>query len=147
MTTRGFTLIEAILAIALLAAGLYGLLYVFEGAVSTSLLADQSYVATNLARESIETIIARRDCQLSGCGYTNTLSAIQNGSYNATPVSGFTGYNITVTALEVEPGTTTADTNFTVASPGSGYARLTVVVTFNNGSNSIQLSTLLANYS
>jgi type II secretory pathway pseudopilin PulG len=146
MKIRGFTLIEGVLAVALLAAGLVGLLYVFQGAVVNALVADQSYVALNLAREAAETIIARRDCSLSGCGYADTLAAIQSNSYNASPVTGFTGYNLTVTALEVEPGTSPGPTNFTVASPGSGYARVTVTVTWNSGSNSIQLATLIANY-
>lgn len=143
---RGFTLIEGILAMAVLAVGLLGLLYIFEGAVANALLADQTYVATNLAREAAETVIARRDCTLTGCGYANTLAAIQANSYNQSPVSGFTGYNLTVTAVEVDSESASAPTNFTVPAASSGYALVTVTVSFNNGSNSVKLQTLIANY-
>jgi Tfp pilus assembly protein PilV len=146
MKIRGFTLIEAILAVAFLAAGLAGLLVVFESAVASSLLADQTYVALNLAREAAETILAKRDCNLAGCGYASTLSAIQGGSYNQSPVSGFSIYNLTVTATEVDPGSSTSTTNFTTAQSGSGYASIKIVVSFNNGANSVQLTTLMANY-
>jgi Tfp pilus assembly protein PilV len=146
MRILGFTLIEAILAIALFAAGMFGLLYAFEGGVANSLLADQTYVAANLAQEAAEKIIANRDSSLAGGGYTSTLTNIQSNSYNASPVSGFTNYNLTVTALEVDPGVSAASTNFTAASPGSGYARVTITVTFNNGANFVQLVTLMAQY-
>jgi len=146
MKMRGFTLIEAVLSLALLAFGLFGLLYVFENTTRTALLADQSYVAENLARQALETIIAKRDSTLSGGGYTNTLTAIQANSFNQSPVTGFTGYNLTVTATEVDAESASAPTNFTVALPGSGYARVTATVTFNGGSNTVQLVTLIANY-
>lgn len=146
MKTRGFTLVEVVLALALLAVGLIGLLYVFQSAVTNSMLSDQTYIASNLAQEAAETIIARRDSTQSGGGYANTLAAIQSNSYNASPVSGFTGYNLTVTALEVAPGSSSAATNFTTAQSGSGYARVTITVTFNGGANSYQLVTLIASY-
>lgn len=146
MKIRGFTLIEAVLSLSLLAVGLFGLLYSFQGAVSSSGITDQSYIATNLARETLETIIARRDCEQSGCGYASTLSAIQANSYNASPVTGFPGYNVTTTAVEVSPGTSSDSTNFTVPTSGSGYARVTVTVSFNNGTNTVTLVTLMANY-
>jgi Tfp pilus assembly protein PilV len=146
MKWRGFTLIEATLALGVLAVGLMGLLYVFEDATVSSLLTDQTYIASNLAQEIAETIIANRDSNLAGGGYTSTLSSIQANSYNASPVSGFTGYNRTVTAVEVAPGSTAGPTNFTVAQPGSGYARVTITVSWNGGANSFVLYTVIANY-
>lgn len=147
MKVRGFTLVEAVLSIALLSVGLFGLLYSFHGSVSQAGIADQSYVAMNLARETLETIIARRDCNESGCGYSNTLTAIQSNNYNASSISGFSSYSLTATAVEVAPGTTSDASNFTTTFSGSGYAKVTVTVTFNNGSNSVELVTLISDYS
>lgn len=146
MKTRGFTIIEAVLALSLLAVGLFGLLYSFQGSMTSSLLVEQSYVATNLARATMETIIARRDSSLSGGGYADTLSAIQAGSFNQSPVAGFTGYTVTATALEVDPGTSNDATNFTVAMANSGFARVTVAATFNGGTGTLNIVSLMANY-
>lgn len=146
MKMRGFTLIEAVLSLSLLAFGLLGLLYIFENASVNTLIADQAYVAENLARQALETVIAQRDSALAGGGYTTTLAAIQANSYNQTPVSGFTGYNLTVTGVEVDAQTSQSTTNFTVALPGSGYALVTATVTWNSGRNSVQLATLISNY-
>lgn len=146
MKTRGFTLIEAVLSLALLAFGLLGLLYIFENASVNTLIADQAYIAENLARQALETVIAQRDSTLSGGGYTTTLTSIQANGFNQTPVPGFTGYNLTVTGLEVDAQSAMATSNFTVALPGSGYALVTATVTWNSGRNTIQLSTLISNY-
>lgn len=146
MRHRGFTLIEAILALAILSVGLLGLLYVFQVAAKASGLADQTYIAENLAQEAAEKIIASRDNSLSGGGYASTLSAIQAGSFNQNPVSGFPSYSLTVTAFEADAEGSSLPTNFTVAMPNSGYARVTVRVTFNGGANYIQLVTIIASY-
>lgn len=146
MKTRGFSLIEAVLALSLLAAGLIGLLYIFQDAVANSLVADQTYVATNIARETMDKVISQRDCNETGCGYSNTLTSINSNTYSASPVSGFSNYSVITTALEVNPDDDDAVDDFADASPGSGYARVTVQVTWNNGTNSIQLVTLLADY-
>lgn len=144
---RGFTFLDAILGLALLAAGLLGILYVFQGSVSSSLLADQTVIATNLGRETLEKITAQRDCNLSGCGYAATLTAINtNHTYDQNPVSGFSNYTITSTALEVNPDSDGGTDDFLDAQSGSGYARVTVTVSWNSGANSIQLVTLLGSY-
>ena len=144
---RGFTFLDAVLGLALLAAGLLGILYVFQGSVSSSLLADQTVIATNLGRETLEKITAQRDCNLSGCGYAATLTSINtNQIYNQNPVSAFPIYSITATALEVDPDSDGGTDDFLDAQPGSGYARVTVNVSWNSGANSIQLVTLLGNY-
>jgi len=146
MKTRGFTLIEAVLSLSLLAVGLLGLLYIFENASVNTLVADQSYIARNLAMQALETVIAQRDSALAGGGYPTTLTSIQANNYNQTPVSGFTGYNLTVTAVEVDAQSSMATTNFTVALPGSGYALVTATVTWNSGTSTVKLATLISNY-
>lgn len=144
---QAFSLFDALVGLALLAGGLMGLLYAFQGPVSSALLADQSIIATHLAEETLEKIIAQRDCNLSGCGYSNTLSSINtNQSYNQNPASGFPGYSITATAYEVNPDSDGGTDDFLDAQTGSGYARVTVTVTWNNGANFISLPTLITSY-
>jgi type II secretory pathway pseudopilin PulG len=143
----GFTFLDAVLGLALLAAGLLGLIYVFQGSVSSSALAGQTLVATNLARETLEKITAQRDCKLSGCGYAATLTSINTDlTYNQSPVSAFPIYTILTTALEVDPDSDGGTDDFLDAQSGSGYARVTVTVSWNNNANSIQLVTLLGSY-
>ncbi len=143
----GFSLLDALLGLALLSVGLIGMLYAFQGSVSSSGLADQSIIATNLARETLEKIVAQRDCQLAGCGYASTLTSINtNHTYNQNPVAGFSGYAITAVGLEVDPDSDGGTDDFLDAKSGSGYARVTVTVTWNSAANSISLVTLLGSY-
>ena len=147
LAMTGFTFLDAVLGLALLAAGLLGILYVFQGSVGSSLLADQTVIAANLGRETLEKITAQRDCKLSGCGYAAALTAINtNHTYNQSPVSAFPTYTITTTALEVDPDSDGGTDDFLDALSGSGYARITVSVSWNSGANSIQLVTLLGSY-
>lgn len=147
---KGFTLIEAVLSIALIGIGLVGVLYPFHGAVSSALKADQTTVGLNLARDTLEQIIARRDCNEASCGYASTLSAVTSGIYDLNPVPGFAGFTIDASAVEVDPDDddTVDDFGATAADyqSGSGVARVTVVVRWNNGNDRVQLVTLMANY-
>lgn len=143
----GFVLLDALLGLALLGAGLLGILYAFQGSVSSSLLADQSMIATNLARETLEKIIAQRDCNLSGCGYGATLTSINtNHSYDQNPVSGFSNYIVNTSALEVDPDSDGGTDDFLDAKSGSGYARVTVTVSWDSAAHSISLATLITSY-
>ena len=126
----GFTLLDALLGLVLLASGLVGMLYAFQGSISSSFLADQSVVAINLARQTLEKVSAQRDCNLSGCGYAATLVSITTNAYNQNPVPGFPGYTITTSAYEVNPGIGGLIDDFLSVLPGSGYMRITVVVRF-----------------
>ncbi|MDO8493731.1 MAG: type II secretion system protein [Deltaproteobacteria bacterium] len=146
MNQKGFTLIEGVLSIALIGIALVGILYAFQGSVRSSLLADQTVIAANVARDTMEEIIAQKDCNESGCGYAATLSSISAQSYDANPVSGFAGYVLDTTALEVNPDDDNSADDFLDSQSGSGYARITVVVNWNNGGNSYVLETLLASY-
>ena len=144
---RGFTLIESVLAIAVIGAGLVGVMYAFQGSVSSSLLADQSIIASNIAREALERIVAQRDNNADGnVGYTDTLAAIQGGTYTLNNAYGQAGFNLVSSAVEVNPNDNNATDDFLDAQPGSGYARVTVTVSWNSAANSIKLETLLAKY-
>ena len=146
MKERGFTLIEGVLSIALIGIGLVGLLFAFQGSVHSSLLADQTIVAANIARETMEKIISQKDCNESGCGYAAALNSVNAQTYDENPVNGFTGFVLNTTSLEVNPDDDNSSDDFLDSQSGSGYARITVQVTWNNGGNQYVLETLLANY-
>lgn len=139
---RGFTLIEAVLSLAVMAMGLLGVLYAFHGMGSSSVLADQTVTATNIARGAIEKVIAKRDAS----GYASALAAISGGTFNQNPVTNYAPFILSVAAYEVDPDDDGSTDDFLDASPGSGYARVTVTVTWNSGTKSINLVTLIANY-
>lgn len=140
--SKGFTLIEAVLAIGLVAIGLVGVMIAFQGAARNAILADQTVAATNLARGALEHVITQRDAG----GYTATLSSITGGSYNEASIVGLTGYALTVSASEVNPDVDPGTDDFLDAAPGSGVARVTALVSWNSGRSSIQLVTLIAQY-
>jgi Tfp pilus assembly protein PilV len=137
-TKRGVTLIEAVLAIAIIGAGLIGVMMVFSGGTKSALVSDQSIIASNLAREKMEQIVADRVNK----GYATTIAT----NYSDGALGGnYSAYTRNVTITEVDPNQTTANDDFLVALPGSGYARVTVVVGW-GASESVKLETLLANY-
>lgn len=147
MAKPGFTIIETVLAISLVGAGLIGLLLAHQGASSSALLADQAIIASALARETMEKILAQRDCNETGCGYASTLTSINtSNAYDANPPTGFTGYAIDATALEVNPDNDNTTDDFLDAQSGSGYARITVQVSYSNGQKSLKLTTLITDY-
>ncbi len=134
----GVTLIEAVLTIAIFAAGLVGVMYIFFGSTTSSLLADQTIVASNLAREKMEQIIADR----ANKGYATTIATVYSdglltGNYNI--------YTRNVTILEKNPDEDGGTDDFLDNQPGSGYARVTVAVTW-GAANMVKEETLLANY-
>jgi prepilin-type N-terminal cleavage/methylation domain-containing protein len=140
---RGFTLIEAVMAVAIVGIGLVGVIYAFHGMGTSSLLADQTVMASNIARGALESVQASRDSN----GYFLTLGEIQAGSYNLIPVTSNPSFNLTVTAVEVDPDKDAGATDdFLDSSLGSGYGRVTATVNWNNGGNSLSLVTMIAHY-
>lgn len=140
---KGFTLIEGVLAIAVLGVGLVGVMFSFQGGTQSSLLADQTVIATNIARGTLEKILAKRDAD----GYAATLVAVNtSNSYDENPVTNFSNYVLDTTALEVDPDDDDAIDDFLDASAGSGYARVTVQVSWGGGEHSITMETLIADY-
>jgi type II secretory pathway pseudopilin PulG len=133
----GVTLIEAVMTVGIFAAGLVGVMYIFFGSTTSSLIADQTVVAGNLAREKMEQIIADR----ANKGYaatiaTNYSDGLLSGNYNI--------YTRNAVIQEVDPDDDGGTDDFLDASPGSGYARVTVTLTW--GGNTVKEETLLANY-
>jgi len=135
---KGVTLIEAVLMIALIGAGLLGVMYVFSGTTKSSLVADQTVVASNLAKEKLEQIIADR----ANKGYPVTIAANYSDGNLPPP---YDQYSRTVTIIEVDPDVDGGDDDFLDPQNGSGYARVTVTVSWSGG-YSVKLETLLADY-
>jgi len=135
-TYRGFTLIEAVLTIAIIGAGLLGVLYIFSGAGKSTLVSDNSIVAANLAREKMDQIVADRINK----GYATTIAT----SYSDGPV--LTNYTRTVTIREINPTITGTSDDFNTTQAGSGYARVTVVVGWTGATDTVKLETLIASY-
>jgi type II secretory pathway pseudopilin PulG len=135
----GVTLIEAVLTIAIFAAGLVSMMYIFSGSTTSSLVADQTVTAANLAREKIEQIIADR----ANKGYAVTIAT----SYSDGQLTGnYSPYTRNVTITEVDPDVDAGTDDFLDASLGSGYARVTVTVGWSGGSHSVKEETLIADY-
>jgi type II secretory pathway pseudopilin PulG len=141
-TCCGVTLIEAVLTIAIIGAGLLGVMYMFSGGTRSSLLADQNIVAANLAREKIEQIIADR----ANKGYATTIAT----SYSDGQLTGsYSVYTRNVTIQEKDPDADGGDDDFldNCAIPAcQGYARVTVTVSWNGGNNIVKEETLIADY-
>ncbi len=142
MNKRGFTLIEAVLSLGVMAIGLLGVIYAFQGMSRSSVLADQTVIASNIARATLDKIAAKRDAS----GYASAFSAVIGGNFNQNPVANHPSFAVTATTYEVNPDKDGGTDDFLDASPGSGYARVTVTVSWNNGANSLVVVTLIANY-
>lgn len=137
MNARGITLIETILTIAIIGAGLLGVMYLFIGGTKSSLVADQTIIASNLAKEKLEQIISDRASK----GYpvtiaTNYSDGVLSGDYNE--------FTRNVTMFEVDPDDDNTVDDFLDPLPGSGYSRVTVNVTW--GGQAVKLETLIADY-
>lgn len=140
---RGFTLIEAVLSLTVITAGLIGVMYAFHGMGTSSLIADQTVIASNISRGALESVQASRDAN----GYFLALNAIQSGSFDLNPVPNNPSFALAVTAVEVDPDKDAGFTDdFLDPLLGSGYARVTSMVTWNNGANTLSLVTMIANY-
>lgn len=132
---RGFTLIESVAAIVILAIAIPPLMWAMRDATvqrANPVLASR---ARWLAVERLEEVIADRHSTTRGYAY------LLAGNYpDESPVTGFTGFDRTVDFTE-----TGAD----LATPGSGYMTVTVTVTWNDGdgdAQSLAVSTVLTEY-
>ena len=140
---KAFSLLESVLAMLIIGAGFVAVSKSFQGTGQSTVLAEQTIVAINLASETLERIAAQRN----NSGYTTTLTSINSGTYTQNPVSGFSAYSITTTATEVSGTSSASPDSFTTTQSGSGYARITVTVFWNNLNNSVKLESLIAEYS
>jgi len=134
---RGFTLIEILLTVAVVGVGLIGVLYAYTAATRNAVSAERAVVASFLAREKMEEIIADR----SLLGYGAVLSKEYSDGRLPSPFSAFTR---SVRIIEVDPDADIGSDSFLDPLPGSGYARVTVEVGYGDGS--VKLETLIADY-
>lgn len=134
MKKNGFTLIEAVLTLTLLAGGMMGVLTLFQRNVSEANDAEQTLVATHLARERMEQIIQDKKYDL----YASIVSANYPSPEDLT-AQGFPGYTRTISIVEVNA------TNLTAPDAGSGYKRVTVSVQV-TGMDTVTLTTLLTEW-
>jgi prepilin-type N-terminal cleavage/methylation domain-containing protein len=131
----GFTLIETIAAIVVLAIAMPPMLWAIRDAhvqrVDPVLISRARWLAT----EQLEDVIADRHSATRGWEY------LVEGNYpDEASVSGFANFSRSVSFVE-----TGAD----LASPGTGYMKATVSVTFTDGSGderTVSVSTVLTEY-
>ena len=135
---RGFTLIEIIITIVLLAVLTSGLMAMFTTFSKSN--GDPSVMtqATELAQEKMEQIIADKNNPARGFNY------VTNGNYPAeppfNPALGFNGFSRSVNVIFVNTGALD-----TTVSPGpTNYKKITVTVNSNTGS--VTTSTLIGSY-
>lgn len=134
LARRGFTLIEAIIALVIMSIALPAMLWAIRDSVRRR--ADPVLLsrARWLASERLEDVIADRHSPARGYSYVVT------GNYSAeAPVSGFTGMNRSVSISETAPG----------GGAGTGWKTATVTVSYTDGqgvSRSLQLATVLTDY-
>ncbi|MFN7020377.1 MAG: hypothetical protein ACK4WH_03490 [Phycisphaerales bacterium] len=126
---RGFTLIDAVMAIVVAAIALPPVLWAIRGARLSFAEPVMLERARWLAAEKIEHIVADRHSSARGYPY------IVGSNYNPeNEVSGFPGFARSVSIVETDVG---------LSGPGVGYKTVTVTVTY-TGSNGAKKSFLLA---
>ncbi|MHC5023414.1 MAG: type IV pilus modification PilV family protein [Planctomycetota bacterium] len=132
---HGFTLIETIAAIVILAVALPPMLYAVREAHLQRVAPVQASTARWLAVEKLEDIIADRHSTTRGYDYL-----IPANYTSETPVSGFGAYERSVTLTETLADLTTA---------GDGYMKVTVIVSWTDATGaarSLSISTVLTEY-
>ena len=132
---RAFTLVEAISALTVLTIALPPMLWSIRDAHIRRVNPMMASKARWLAAEKLEDIIADRHSATRGYSY------LVGGNYPAeSPVTGFQGFTRNVSFNE---------TDVDLTSPGSGYMRATVTVTWTDAtsvSRSLSLSTVVTEY-
>ncbi len=133
-TRRAATIIEIVAAIVILSIALPPLISSFADAALQSIHPSQAVVASFLATERMEEMIARR--YRADDGY----AALTTANYPAeTPVTGFSGYNRSVTVSFV-------DDQLAPQGGDVGYKLVRVTVEWNGGANEIHLERAFADY-
>lgn len=133
--TRGFTLIEAIAAVVVLAVAMPAMLFALSDAQRSRAMPVMAERGRWLAAEQLEDIIADRHSTTRGYSY------VVNGNYPAqTSIPGFPGYARSVSIAETGP---------TLSGAGTGYKTVTVTVTYSGPggvSRSFSLATAITEY-
>ena len=131
-SVTGFTLIEVIITLSVLAGGVMGVLTLYQRNIEQAARMEQTLIATQLAQEKLEQILL--DKKYQNYAYINATN------YPATPEDlasqGFAGYTRTTSIAEVD------DANLTTPQNGTGYKKVTVTVLL-NGTQAAKLDTLV----
>lgn len=133
--SKGFTLVEAVLTIIVIAIGLFGMMFLFDNVTRGAMEGDQAITSTYLVRERLERMIFDKVYR----GYNYIVAA--NYPASETVLVGNQAYTRQVSILEVSKG------NFSVGQFGSGYKRIDVTASWGTGANQrISEATLVTNY-
>jgi len=131
---KGLTIIEVVMALVILAVALPTLVTAFADASRQSIQPVQGSVASFLAIERMEEIIARR--YRGTDGYTGVTTA----NFPAeSPVSGFTGFDRSVSV-------TLTDASLNTVMGDEGYKLVRVTVSFNAGNDEVVLERVFADF-
>lgn len=131
---RATTIIEVVMAIIILGVGLPPLLFAFTESSMNSIAPSRATVASFLAIERMEQIIARR--YKSNAGYSEITSA---NFPDETPVNGFTTFDRTVSISEV-------DANLNASGTPVGFRLVRVTVSWNSGAEEIVVERVFADF-
>lgn len=132
--SRGFTLLELVLAMVIMGVGMLGIMSLFQNASRGALQADLNGEAIGLAREKLEEIIMDKVRD----GY----DALDESSYPQETFTGDFSPFLRITSIEEVAGS-----DFSTPQPGSGYKRIEVTVSWGTGpSTSISVPTVVARY-
>lgn len=118
---KGFTFIETILTILIIGIGLFGIMNLFQGTVSTSVDTDRTLQATQLARERIERVLF--DKKMNGYDYVTTANYPAIESFSGP----FSPFSRTISIQEVRSD------DFNQAQANTGYKKVSVTVSWGQG--------------
>lgn len=136
---RGFTLIEVMLTMIVIAGGLFAIMVFYNNAARDVVKGDMNLIAGYLAREKMEWFLMRRyePCLYLSNGYND--SALISNTENIT----YGGYQFTRSWVIylVDP------TDLTTQLDGSDYKRINVTVSWGpNIEQKVSVSTIITNY-
>ena len=132
--TRATTIIEVVTAIVILSVALPSLMRAFADSTNQTVLPVNATVASFLATERMEQIIARRYRNDSGYDALTTVNFPAES-----PVSGFGRFSRSVTITEV-------DTNLATSGSAVGYRKVKVTVTWQPNNSSLSIERVFAEF-
>ena len=138
MIRRGTTIIEIVMAIVILAIALPPLMASFADASRQTILPAQARVASFLATERMEEIVARRYRGLQAGQPSYSLVTAANFP-DEVPVAGFSMYERRVTVAEVT-------SSLNPSGSPVGYRKVRVMVSWNGGSDHLSVERGFADF-
>lgn len=129
----GFTLIETVIAMAVITMGLFGTMSLFYNTVGTSMNSHLTVMASSLVRERLEKIIF--DKKMQGYDFVQ----IANYTTPETFTGAFAPFTRTTQIQEVD------SVDLTTPRSNTDYKRITVTVSWTGG-NQVRLATLVTRW-